>query len=107
MFQPNGVISAGKLNLQKKAVKWNDQQMRQKEERRDQIYDELREAMKLKREEFNASRLEQDINCVQKRLEFAQQTLKYHVSLFVCLTRRNSFPSIIQTELFKFYIFTE
>merc|ERR1712001_12422 len=70
-YQKSGIISGGSLDLAKKAKRWDDKQVSTLKTRKDQITEELREAMRGSRKENEIVTLESQHNGLKTRMKYA------------------------------------
>merc|ERR1719242_2375825 len=70
-YQKSGIISGGSVDLAKKAKRWDDKQVALLKTRKDQITEELRQAMKSSRKENEIVTLESQYNGLKTRMKYA------------------------------------
>ncbi|XP_035280729.1 structural maintenance of chromosomes protein 1B isoform X1 [Anguilla anguilla] len=76
MFSKSGEISGGSLNLRSKARRWEEKEMSQLKERKEQLTTELRELMKLKRKEAELKQVQAQMLGIQTRLKYSNSELE-------------------------------
>ncbi|KAM6973344.1 structural maintenance of chromosomes protein 1B [Aplochiton taeniatus] len=97
MFSKSGVISGGSSDLRSKARCWDEKDMRQLKEHKENLTAELRGLMKLKRKEVDLKQIQSQATGVQTRLKYAQNELDNirKSSLSACLAEISRLESEI------------
>ncbi|NXA07462.1 SMC1B protein, partial [Sapayoa aenigma] len=75
LFLKSGVISGGSSDLRFKARCWDDKEMAKLKERRDSLFNELKNLMKTKRKEADLKQLRAQCHGTQTRLKYSQSEL--------------------------------
>uniref|UniRef100_A0A3Q0S8N3 Structural maintenance of chromosomes 1B n=1 Tax=Amphilophus citrinellus TaxID=61819 RepID=A0A3Q0S8N3_AMPCI len=76
MFEKSGVISGGSTNLRAKARCWDEKDMLQLKERKNQLTTELRDLMRLKRKELDLKQIVAQAQGAQTRLKYSKRELE-------------------------------
>ncbi|XP_053742034.1 structural maintenance of chromosomes protein 1B isoform X1 [Synchiropus splendidus] len=76
LFTKSGMISGGSSYLRTKARCWDDKDMAQLKERKDEMVLELHELIRLKRKETDLNHIRVQAGGAQKRLKYAQNELE-------------------------------
>ncbi|TSS60401.1 Structural maintenance of chromosomes protein 1B [Bagarius yarrelli] len=85
LFSKSGVISGGSVYLRQKARRWEEKDMNGLKERKEQLYAELRELMKLKRKEAELHQIIAQTQGIQTRLKYSNSELE--------TTRKKNIPA--------------
>lgn len=76
LFSKSGVISGGSSDLRFKARLWDEKELNEMKTSRDQLLNELRELMKIKRKETDLKQLQTQAQGNQTRLKYSQSELE-------------------------------
>merc|ERR1712241_648851 len=71
-YQKSGIISGGSVDLARKAKRWDDKQVSTLKSRKEQLAEELRQAMKNSRKESEIQTIKSQINGLKTRLRYSQ-----------------------------------
>merc|ERR1712203_1208253 len=79
-YQKSGIISGGSVDLARKAKRWDDKQVSTLKSRKEQLAEELRQAMKNSRKESEIMTIQSQVSGLKTRLKFSikdkEQTVK-------------------------------
>ncbi|NWR09378.1 SMC1B protein, partial [Paradoxornis webbianus] len=75
LFLKSGVISGGSSDLRFKARIWDEKEMNKMKERRDNLINELKDLMKIRRKEADLKQLRAQCQGTQTRLKYSQSEL--------------------------------
>ncbi|XP_069483788.1 structural maintenance of chromosomes protein 1B [Ambystoma mexicanum] len=76
LFSKSGVISGGSSDLRFKARCWDEKELNELKTKRDQLMNELRELMRVKRKETDLKQLRAQAQGTQTRLKYSQSELE-------------------------------
>ncbi|XP_041854155.1 structural maintenance of chromosomes protein 1B [Melanotaenia boesemani] len=76
LFKTSGVISGGSSYLRSKARAWDEKDMKQLKERKDQLMTELRDLIRLKRKEADLKQVIAEAQGAQTRLKYSKTDLE-------------------------------
>merc|ERR1712203_646382 len=71
-YQKSGIISGGSVDLAKKAKRWDDKQVSTLKSRKEQLAEELRQAMKNSRKESEIMTIQSQVTGLKTRLRYSQ-----------------------------------
>ena len=79
-YQKSGIISGGSVDLARKAKRWDDKQVSTLKSKKEQLTEELRQAMKNSRKESEIMTIQSQVSGLKTRLKFSikdkEQTVK-------------------------------
>ena len=79
-YQKSGIISGGSVDLARKAKRWDDKQVSTLKSKKEQLTEELRQAMKNSRKESEIMTIQSQLSGLKTRLKFSikdkEQTVK-------------------------------
>ncbi|KYO44783.1 structural maintenance of chromosomes protein 1A isoform B [Alligator mississippiensis] len=76
LFLKSGVISGGSSDLRFKARRWDEKDINKMKEKRDNLANELKELMKIRRKETDLKQLQAQCQGTQTRLKYSQSELE-------------------------------
>ncbi|XP_019371471.1 PREDICTED: structural maintenance of chromosomes protein 1B isoform X1 [Gavialis gangeticus] len=76
LFLKSGVISGGSSDLRFKARRWDEKDINKMKEKRDNLANELKELMKIRRKESDLKHLQAQCQGTQTRLKYSQSELE-------------------------------
>ncbi|XP_054029887.1 structural maintenance of chromosomes protein 1B isoform X1 [Dryobates pubescens] len=76
LFLKSGVISGGSSDLRSKARCWDEKEINKMKERRDNLINELKDLMKIRRKETDLKQLHVQCSGIQTRLKYSQSELE-------------------------------
>merc|ERR1712083_1269107 len=68
-----GIISGGSVDLARKAKRWDDKQVSTLKSRKEQLTEELRQAMKNSRKESEIMTIQSQVSGLKTRLKYSQK----------------------------------
>merc|ERR1719278_485478 len=72
-YQKSGIISGGSVDLARKAKRWDDKQVSTLKSRKEQLAEELRQAMKNSRKESEIMTIQSQVTGLKTRLKYSQK----------------------------------
>ncbi|XP_043824281.1 structural maintenance of chromosomes protein 1B [Dromiciops gliroides] len=76
LFLKSGVISGGSSDLKLKARRWDEKEINQLKERRDQLISEFKDLMKIRRKETDLKQIQALVQGTHTRLKYSQNELE-------------------------------
>merc|ERR1712226_710701 len=72
-YQKSGIISGGSVDLARKAKRWDDKQVSTLKSKKEQLTEELRQAMKNSRKESEIMTIQSQVSGLKTRLKYSQK----------------------------------